>query len=58
LGGNDPVVDRLAKPVIARAQFPGFDDDLEDRVRAAVAAELAEKLPPPTVGTGLGHADE
>lgn len=57
LSGNDPVVDRLAKPVIARAQFPCLDDAMEDRVRALVAAELAEKLPPPPVGAGLNCPD-
>lgn len=55
LGGKDPVVDRLASPVIQRVRW-GRDDDeaASDDIRAAVAAELAQKLPSP----GVGHSDE
>ena len=47
--GTDPVVERLAKPLIDRAQFPILhrDEGLEETIRAAIAAELAEKLPAP-----------
>lgn len=47
--GRDPVAERLAKPLIDRERFPGLHthDDWEASVRDAIAAELAQKLPPP-----------
>ena len=47
LNGADPVVQKLAQPVIERERFPMLhqDDDWEDAVRAVIAAELAEKIP-------------
>ena len=47
--GKDPVADRLAKPLIDRALYPSMhgNDDWQDGMRAAVAAELAQKLPAP-----------
>lgn len=46
LNGDDPVVDRLARPVINRELFPMAheNDEWEDSVKALVAAELAERL--------------
>lgn len=43
--GRDPVAEKLAKPLIDRVRFPALhqDDDFEEQVRAAVAAELAAK---------------
>lgn len=51
--GKDPVAERLAKPLIDRERFPSLheNDDWEDGVRAAIAAELAEKLPEPETAT-------
>ena len=46
LNGSDPVVSRLAKPMIDRQKFPSLhgNDDFEDGIRALVAAELVEKV--------------
>lgn len=42
LSGRDPVVDKLAKPHLDRAKYPGMhaDDDFKDALRSRVAAEL------------------
>jgi len=58
--GTDPVVERLAKPLIDRAQFPTLheDDDLEETVRAAIAGELAEKLAAPATASDSGKSAE
>jgi len=42
LSGRDPLVDKLAKPHLDRAKYPGMhtDDDLKDALRSRVAAEL------------------
>lgn len=47
--GRDPVAEKLAKPLIDRAKYPSLreNDDWEDGIRAAIAQELAEKLPAP-----------
>lgn len=47
LSGADPLVGALARPLIERTKYPCLHDgdDVEDRIRAAVAAELAHKLP-------------
>lgn len=45
LNGTDPLVDRLSSNLIHNAQFP--DDDWERQIKAAVAAELAQKVPTP-----------
>jgi hypothetical protein len=47
--GTDPVAEKLAKPIIGRARYPSLheDDDFEESIHAAIAAELAEKLPAP-----------
>ena len=46
LNGDDPVVDRLARPVINRELFPMAHetDEWEESVKALVAAELAERV--------------
>ena len=43
LSGHDPVVERLARPHISRAEYPGLleNHDLEEEITAKVAAELA-----------------
>jgi hypothetical protein len=42
LSGRDPLVDRLAKPHIDRAEYPSLhaDDDFEDALKARVRDEL------------------
>jgi hypothetical protein len=42
LSGQDPLVDRLAKPHIDPAEYPSFhaDDDFKDAVKARAADEL------------------
>jgi hypothetical protein len=49
LGGVDPLVDRLARPLIEREKYPILHegDAWEARIRALVAAELAEKVRTP-----------
>jgi len=46
LNGVDPVVNKLASPLIHRQQFPGLhrDDDQQAYIRAQIAAELVEKV--------------
>ena len=46
LNGDDPLVDRLARPVINRELFPMAheNDEWEESVKALVAAELAERV--------------
>lgn len=47
--GKDPVTDKLAKPLIDRELYPSMhhNDAWQERIRTAIATELAEKLPPP-----------
>ncbi len=47
--GRDPVAERLAEPLIDREQYPSLhkNDDWEESIRAAIAVELATKLPAP-----------
>jgi hypothetical protein len=49
LNGSDPLVDRLAKPLIERQKYPSLcrNDDFEASVKALITAELAEKMPNP-----------
>lgn len=44
--GGDPLAERLAKPIVDRAKYPvlNHDTDLKDTVKAAIVAELAQKL--------------
>jgi hypothetical protein len=57
LSGRDPLVDKLAKPHIDRAEYPSLhaDDDFKDALKARVADELlaleAQKSNPPETGT-------
>jgi len=44
---TDPVAEKLAKPIIDRARSPFMQDDFEETIHAAIAAELAEKLTAP-----------
>lgn len=46
LSGHDPVVNRIAEPMISRALFPfaNQDAETEDRIRAMVAIELSKKM--------------
>jgi hypothetical protein len=46
LNGADPLVDKLARPLIDRQKYPSMhaDDGWEAQIRALVAAELAEKV--------------
>lgn len=48
LNGVDPVVNRLAAPMIDRHQFPSLheNDDWDDSVKALFATELSEKIKP------------
>jgi hypothetical protein len=56
LSGRDPLVDRLAKPHIDRAEYPalGANDDFEDAMRELIARELraleVQKSNPPETG--------
>jgi hypothetical protein len=45
--GKDPVAEQLAQPVIHRRLDPALshDDEVKEGIRAAIRAELAEKLP-------------
>jgi hypothetical protein len=47
LNGDNPLINRLANKVIDQYKYPALhqDDALEDRIKALVAAELAEKIP-------------
>ncbi|MBI3157769.1 MAG: hypothetical protein HYZ20_20525 [Burkholderiales bacterium] len=46
LNGSDPLVERLAKPLIDREKYPSMhaNDGWEAQIRALVAAELADKV--------------
>ena len=46
LNGADPLVDKLARPLIEREKYPSLhaDDGWQAQIRAQVATELAEKL--------------
>jgi hypothetical protein len=46
LNGADPLVERLAKPVINQSLYPSFDenDDWKEQIRASIAVELDEKI--------------
>jgi hypothetical protein len=47
LNGENPLVNRLAKPVIDQYKYPALheDDAFEAQIKAIVALELAEKIP-------------
>lgn len=48
LNGADPLVNKLAKPMIDRQKYPTVygNDAFEDGIRALITAELAEKIRP------------
>ncbi len=58
LSGADPVVNRLAKPIIDRHKYPGThrDDPQEDHIRALVAAELQQRISTPEILENLAPA--
>lgn len=61
--GHDPVAERLAKPLIHRARYPALheNDNWEESIHAAIAAELAKKLPAPETAVKpatAGDSDE
>jgi hypothetical protein len=58
LSGSDPVVSKLAKPIIDRRKYPGMhrDDGQEDHIRALVAAELQQKIKTPEILEDLAPA--
>jgi hypothetical protein len=47
LNGDNPLVNRLAKPVLDQYKYPGLheDDAWEEQIKAIIARELAEKIP-------------
>lgn len=56
LNGNDPLIERLAKPVINRALCPTLhaNDDWEAKVRAVIAEEMTQKL---AIAESAGNPD-
>jgi hypothetical protein len=56
ISGNDPVLDQIADPIVQRelgtAMFPSLaaDDETADRIKAAIAKELASLEEPSTLG--------
>lgn len=58
--GNDPLVAKLAQPLITRAQYPHLDqqDAAKDHIRDLVAAELRDKLPVPEAPPALAWAGD
>ncbi|MEY3288219.1 MAG: hypothetical protein RLZZ419_461 [Pseudomonadota bacterium] len=48
LNGENPLVNRLAKPVLDQYKYPGLhtDDVLDAQIKALIATELDTKLPP------------
>lgn len=47
LNGNNPLIEKLAKPVIDQYKYPDLhrNDAWEAQIKALIAAELAEKIP-------------
>ena len=58
LNGADPLVEKLAAPVIQRFKYPELQAKgaLGDNIRALIAAELAEKVKPPETIENLATA--
>ena len=58
LNGADPLVEKLAAPVIHRLKYPELEGKgaLGDNIRALIAAELAEKVKPPETIENLATA--
>jgi hypothetical protein len=53
LSGADPVVEKLARPIINRELYDTShaNDAWEDGIKGLIAAELAQKLPAPVIAT-------
>jgi hypothetical protein len=51
LSGSDPVVNKLAKPIIDQQKYPRMhgNEAQEDHIRALIAAELQQKIKTPEV---------
>ncbi|MBM4208252.1 MAG: hypothetical protein FJ190_09650 [Gammaproteobacteria bacterium] len=47
LNGDNPLINRLANPVIDQYKYPEMhrNDDWQAQIKAIIAAELAEKIP-------------
>ena len=58
LNGADPLVEKLAAPVIHRLKYPELEGKgaLGDNIRALIAAELAEKIRQPETIENLATA--
>jgi len=58
LNGENPLVNKLAKPVIDQYRYPSLhqDDALEAQIKAFISAELAEKIPNLETDTKLESA--
>ena len=58
LNGTDPVVNRLAKPLIDQHKYPGTHrgDAQEDHIRALIAAELQQRISTPEILENLAPA--
>ena len=58
LSGADPVVNRLAKPIIDQRKYPGMhrDDAQDDHIRALIAAELQQRISTPDILENLAPA--
>jgi len=58
LNGADPLVEKLAAPVIQRSKYPELQGKgaFGDNIRALIAAELAEKIRPPETIENLATA--
>lgn len=58
--GNDPLVAKLAQPLITRAQYPHLDqqDAAKEHIRDLVAAELRDKLSVPEAPPALAWAGD
>ena len=58
LSGADPVVNRLAKPLIDRQKYPSMHtgDAQEDHIRALIAAELQQLISTPEILENLAPA--
>ena len=44
LNGADPLIEKLAQKVVHSTKFPDLEGGFKERIRALVAAELAEKM--------------
>lgn len=58
LSGDNPLVNRLAKPVLEQYKYPSLheNDGWQDQIKALIAAELAEKVPNIKTSSSLDSA--